>query len=210
METPQFIAIATVHFFAMATPGPDFAMVVRQSIVHGRATAVWTSIGLGAGILVHVTYSLLGIGFIVSQSIFVFTLMKFAGAAYLIFIGIQSLRARPREALQDGASAPETAARAGAAIRVGFFTNALNPKVTLFFLMLFTAVIHHTTPVYLQALYGVYMAVVTVVWYSMLSLLLGQGGVRAVFQRFGHWVERVTGAVLVVFGVRLAFTSAQG
>ncbi len=212
METPyvsEFLLIAVVHFLAMASPGPDFAMVVRQSVAHGRNVATWTSLGIGTGILLHVGYSLLGIGVVVSQSIVAFTIMKFAGAAYLIYIGIQSLCAGPRESAAMNTGTPVNTLAPGRAYRAGFLTNALNPKVTLFFLSLFTVVIDSATPIYIQAFYGVYMAIVTMVWFVFLSMLLGHWRVRALFRRFGHWIERATGLILITLGARLAFASAQ-
>ena len=99
---------------------------------------------------------------------------------------------------------------AGRAFRIGFLTNALNPKVTLFFLSLFTVVIRPDTPVLVQAGYGLYMSVSTMLWFSMLSQVLGNNAVRGSFHRFGHWVERVTGVLLIALGLRLAFSKMQG
>jgi threonine/homoserine/homoserine lactone efflux protein len=127
-----------------------------------------------------------------------------------VFIGIKSLRARPMPA---GESNYESATRTmppGRAFRIGFLTNALNPKVTLFFLSLFTVVIRPDTPVLVQAGYGLYMSLSTMLWFSMLSQVLGNPAVRGSFHRFGHWVERATGALLIALGVRLAFSRMQG
>ena len=82
----QFVRIAIAHLLAVLSPGPDFAMVVRQSLAHGRRAAVWTSIGIGSAILLHVTYSLLGIGLLLRSSHAAFTAVKFAGAGYLAWI----------------------------------------------------------------------------------------------------------------------------
>ena len=91
----EFITIVIVHLLAVASPGPDFTMVLRQSIVVGRTPALWTSIGIGIGILVHVAYCLLGLGLVISQSIMLFNLIKLVGACYLLYVGWKSLRAQP-------------------------------------------------------------------------------------------------------------------
>ncbi len=205
----QFLTIAIVHFFAVASPGPDFAVIVRQSIAHGKQTGIWTSIGVGCGILVHVSYSLFGLGVIVSQSIVLFNVLKIMGGMYLVYIGLKTLRARPKsEAMlvADGGK-ESTAQTAGQAIWTGFLTNGLNPKATLFFLSLFTVVINPETPFLIQAGYGVYMAVATAVWFSGVSLFLGHPLVRQKFFKLGHWFDRITGAVLIALGVKLAFFS---
>ncbi len=200
----QFATIVVVHLLAVASPGPDFAVIVRQSIIHGKTTALWTSLGVGCGILIHVCYSLLGIGLIVSQSIVAFTVLKIIGACYLAYIGFKSLRARPHNTSVDFDAENGSTPSVKQAIWTGFLTNGLNPKATLFFLSLFTVVIHHETPVTIQALYGLYMAVATGVWFSLLSLFFGQARVRRQFLRIGHWFERMTGAILILLGVRLA------
>lgn len=204
----QFVTVAVVHLLAVASPGPDFAIVVRQSITYGRRTALLTSCGVGMGIMIHVLYSLLGIGFIVSQSLVLFTLMKLAGAGYLIYIGIRAMRTGP-VSLTFGAAGTDGLPSKRSAVWTGFLTNGLNPKATLFFLSLFTVVIAPETPVPVQLLYGVYMALATALWFSMVSLLFGQERVRHLFSRIGHWFERLMGLSLCLLGIRLLFTAGR-
>ncbi len=203
----EFITIALVHLLALASPGPDFAVIVRQSLVYGKNTALWSSIGVGCGILIHVFYSLLGIGLIVSQSIVAFSIMKFLGALYLVYIGIKALRAKPVGGgllvERDSQPAPGRLR----AIWVGFLTNGLNPKATLFFLSLFTVVIKPETPRMIQAFYGLYMAFATALWFSGVSLFFSHPRIRDTFQKLGHWLERLTGIVLIGLGLKLATAS---
>lgn len=206
MYWTEFLTVALVHLLAVASPGPDFAIVVRESVSSGRHTGIWTAIGVGSGILLHVTYSLLGIGLIVSQSIVLFNLLKWLAAAYLIYIGMRALRAKPADPAQAEtqlAMAPPSAR--GAFVR-GFVTNGLNPKATLFFLSLFTLVISPHTPLWIQAGYGVYLAVATALWFCAVALLFSQQRVRNGFARMGHWFDRTMGAVLVALGVKVAFS----
>ena len=88
----EFLTIAIAHLFAVASPGPDFAVVTRQCITAGTRAGVWTSLGLGFGILLHVTYCILGVALLISQSSFLFNAMKYLASAYLIYLGIQSVR----------------------------------------------------------------------------------------------------------------------
>jgi len=89
------------------------------------------------------------------------------------------------------------------AFRRGFLTNALNPKATLFFMSLFTLVISVTTPTSVQIAYGVYMALATWVWFSMLSLVLSKPGVRGFFQKSGYWFDRGIGVILIALAIRV-------
>ncbi len=200
----EFMTVALVHLLAVASPGPDFAVVVRESVTQGRRVGSWTALGVGCGIFVHVAYSLLGIGLIVSQSIVLFNLFKWLAAGYLLYLGWRALRARPIS-LDTADEVDTTSDRSPwQAFVVGFVTNGLNPKATLFFLSLFTVVISADTPLLVQAGYGVYLAGATALWFLLVAWLFSRGRVRAGFARMGHWFDRLTGAVLIGLGVRLA------
>jgi RhtB (resistance to homoserine/threonine) family protein len=209
MYLTEFLTVALIHLLAVASPGPDFAIVVRESVAHGRRAGTWTALGVGTGIFVHVAYSLLGIGLIVSQSIVLFNALKWLAAAYLFYIGIKALRAKPAApgSLELLGDAVERSPRG--AFMTGFVTNGLNPKATLFFLSLFTVVINPHTPLAVQAGYGVYLAFATATWFCLVALLFSQRRVRAGFARMGHWFDRLMGAVLVGLGIKLAFTELR-
>ena len=208
MYWTEFLTVALVHLLAVASPGPDFAIVVRESVTHGRSAGTWTALGVGAGILVHVTYSLLGIGLIVAQSAVLFNLLKWLAAAYLLYLGIKALRSGPA-APESGVSPPETSRNPRGAFVSGFVTNGLNPKATLFFLSLFTLVINPHTPLVIQAGYGIYLACATAAWFSLVALLFSHSRVRSGFARMGHWFDRLMGVVLVGLAVRLVFSEVR-
>jgi len=206
MYWTEFLTVALVHLLAVASPGPDFAIVVRESVSSGRHAGIWTAIGVGSGILVHVGYCLLGIGLIVSQSIMLFNLLKWLAAAYLIYIGIRALRAKPADPLQAQQALDAVAVTARGAFVRGFVTNGLNPKATLFFLSLFTLVISPQTPLLVQAGYGAYLAVATAAWFCAVAMLFSHARVRNGFIRLGHWFDRMMGAVLVALGIKVALS----
>jgi RhtB (resistance to homoserine/threonine) family protein len=209
----QFIKVAVAHMLAVASPGPDFAMVVRQSLAHGRKAAIWTSVGIGSAILVHVTYALLGIGILLRTYPVAFTAVKFAGAGYLAWIGVKALMSRPRHGLSEapfGSKAAlerpaEPAPRA--AWTTGFLTNVFNPKATLFFVAIFASLIDPATPKVIQGAYGLWMALTTMAWFVMVSLFFTRESVRAAFLRGGHWIDRIMGAVLIGLAAALALAS---
>lgn len=207
---PEFLLVAGAHLLAVASPGPDFAIVLRQSITHGRAVAVRTSLGIGTGILVHVGYSLLGLGVLLTQSQLWFDLVKYAGAAYLAWLGVQALRARPAAAPVTGSVPPATAAPTGhGAFATGFLVNALNPKAALFFIALFATVINPATPRLVQAGYGLWMAAATATWFTCVSIFFTREQVRRAFLRFGHWFDRGMGVLLLALAARLALASLR-
>lgn len=205
MYWTEFLTVALVHLLAVASPGPDFAIVLRESVSNGRHAGIWTALGVGSGILLHVGYCLLGIGLIVSQSIVLFNLLKWLAAAYLIYIGIRALQARPADPASAELAPLVTRSPRAAFVR-GFVTNGLNPKATLFFLSLFTLVISPQTPLLVQAGYGLYLALATALWFCAVALLFSQARVRRGFVRLGHWFDRLMGAVLVGLGIKVAFS----
>jgi len=208
---PEFLAVVAVHLLAVASPGPDFAVVVRQSLSFGRKEAMVTSIGVGAGILLHVTYSLLGLGLLISQSVVAFNILKVLAVCYLLFVSWQCINAKPQSLHLAESDNPNSrllsAQSAMTCFRLGFLTNALNPKATLFFVALFTVVISPETPVAVQLFYGLWMAFATGLWFIGLSLFFSQQHVRAFFSHFGHWVERVMGGALLLLAGKLAFAT---
>lgn len=206
MYWAEFLTVALIHLLAVASPGPDFAVVVRESVTHGRRAGTWTAFGVGTAIFLHVGYSLLGIGLIVSQSIMLFNVLKWLAAAYLVYIGIKALRARPAPAGSESVQVSTVARTPRAAFVAGFMTNGLNPKATLLFLSLFTVVINPHTPLLIQAGYGAYLALATGLWFCLVALLFSHARVRSGFARMGHWFDRGMGAVLVALGIKIAFT----
>ena len=200
----EFLLIAIAHFFAVASPGPDFAIVLKQSIQQGRSNALWTSAGVGLGIFVHVAYCLLGVALVLANSPELFTILKYVAGAYLAYMGVQAIRAKPASGDGNEDKAENVQAESAfKAFKRGFLVNALNPKATLFFMSLFTLVIAPTTPTSVQAIYGIYMALATWVWFSFLSMVLSKRSVRAFFHRAGHWFDRGIGVVLIALAIRV-------
>lgn len=205
----EFSKVAVAHLLAAASPGPDFAIVVKQSLGHGRRTGIWTALGVGTAISLHVGYSLLGLGLLIKSSALWFNVVKFAGAAYIAWLGVQSLRAKPQATsapTEGGVVAPPSNRGAFAA---GFFTNALNPKVTLFFLSLFLVVVNPATPKLIQAGYGLWMVVATMGWFSLVAVFFTEERVRRAFLSHGHWIDRALGVVFLGFAAWLALAAAK-
>lgn len=204
----EFFTVAVIHFLALVSPGPDFVMISRNSMVHSRRSGVYSSLGLALGILVHVTYCLFGIGLLISRSVLLFALFKYLGAAYLIFIGFKCLRSRPsvmaaEEVVKEREISPI------AAVRMGFLTNVLNPKATLFIFGLFTQVIHADTPLLLKVLYGSEMSLVTFLWFAFVASVLSHRTIRSRFASVQHVFERVFGGLLIALGIRVALEKGR-
>jgi RhtB (resistance to homoserine/threonine) family protein len=201
----EFLTVALLHLLAVMSPGPDFAIITRNSLSYSRNTGIYTAQGIALGTLVHLAYSLIGIGLLISQSIVLFSIVKFIGAAYLIYIGVQSLLVRHTiENVGDILAVQHITP--GAALRIGFLTNVLNPKATLFFLSVFTQVIRPATPGFLKVLYGIEISIVTFLWFGIVSFLLSTPGIKTKFVRVQRSVEKAMGAALIALGIRVALS----
>lgn len=207
----EFFSIAVLHFMAVASPGPDFAVVTRYSIRFGRQTGLWVSLGIGVGILVHIAYSLLGVALFIHRFDWVYVSVLAIGAVYLGWLGWQAIQARPRSDADLPTSLKNNDAQTPVskevsntrAFGIGFLTNGLNVKATLFFLMLFSTIIAPATPTLVKLGYGVYMAIATAVWFSLLTLAMTWGPFYRQLWRYSHWVDRAMGLALLLISVHL-------
>lgn len=201
----NWLTIFVVGCLAVTSPGANFFITIRNSLAYSRQAGVFTALGLAAGDLVHVAYCLVGIGVVISKSILLFNLIKWLGAVYLIYIGIKSLQARKYQS-QDVEERKTQTMSSLSAFRVGFLTCLLNPKVTLFFLALFTQIIHPHTSLATQVLYGLTVVGIEFSWFAFVAVVVSQGTIKRWFLSISHWFERVMGAVLVWLGFRLALS----
>lgn len=201
MHFYNWLTVVTVGFLTVIIPGPNMAVVVRNSLTHTRYSGVYTAVGLALGNLVHIAYCLVGIGLLISQSILLFMVIKMIGAGYLIFLGIKSLRAQPSTTVKD----PRAVSQFGLlpALRSGFLTDLLNPKATLFFLALFTQVIDKGTSLWAQLLYAATIVMLEFVFLAFLAMTVGQQPVRQRLQAVTGYIEKLTGAVFIALGVKV-------
>lgn len=202
-----FSTIASLHFLAMASPGPDFAMVTRNALLYPRREAVYTALGIALGTAVHITYCVLGLALIIMQSTLIFNLLKYLGAAYLIYIGIKSLTATRQPTKGDSAKSNVHMISIFEAIRQGFFCNLLNPKATLFFLGLFTLAIGPGTPLWQQGIFAIWMIVVSFIWFAWMACFITRPGVRHKLHRIQPMIVKTLGVLLIVLGGGLLFVS---
>lgn len=198
-----YVAMSVV---LILTPGADTALVTRSAVVHGKRGAAATALGTTTGVLVHTLLAALGLSAILAQSAVLYEAVKYLGAAYLIYLGMVSLRTAAGKRSQATGERPSKLSHAGSAcFRQGLLTNLLNPKVALFFLTFLPQFVQPAGHPLLQlTVMGLTYAVLTLSWlllYIYLLDLLRGWLSRPVAQRL---LEGASGAVLLGFGLSLA------
>jgi threonine/homoserine/homoserine lactone efflux protein len=192
-----FTIVTFVHLLAAASPGPDFALVTRQSLLHGRTAGILTSLGISLGLAIHILYSAAGLAVVVSHSVEWMVIVKLAGGSYLIFLGIKGLRAKHHSADDNHGIPLATNSSAFRMITTGFFCNALNPKAPVYFLSLFTVILLNL------AIYGVWIMVLQMLWFASLACFFTNTAIRQRVVKLGHWIDRTFGVVMLALGLQV-------
>lgn len=209
MIDAQILTFTGLAALLTISPGADTMLVIRSVLARGRGAGIMTTFGICCGLFVHATLSAAGLSLILVRSALAFEMLKLAGAAYLIFLGLQSLRqltvsgTAARTRLDAGAhGSPKTARRA---FMEGMLNNMLNPKPAVFYLAFLPQFINPGDPVLAKSLLlaGIHF-VMGIVWLSAVSVFLGRLKELLVGGAFRRWLEATSGAVLIGLGVRLA------
>ena len=203
----QFFTIGFLMLLSAMLPGPDFALVTKNSILHSRRAGLFTSLGIGSAILVHITYCVLGLAVIISQSLLLFSFIKYLGAIYLIYLGITAILTKHTSTIEAKVHCPLQKSKISdlTAFRQGFLCNLLNPKATLFFLALFTMIIKSETPKLWELAYAIEMFIITIGWFCSLTIILSHRRILRILNRIEKYIEKAVGIFLIGFGVALAF-----
>ena len=203
---------AIAALLLIMVPGPDQALITRNALVGGRRAGVLTMLGGVFGVTVHATAAAAGLSALLLTSATAFTALKLVGAAYLLWLGVQMLRSAIRSGREPVDAGPAAKPRRGRTyLYQGFLSNALNPKVALFFVTFlpqFLTTGGRSPQAEGLLLSGVF-AVLYISWFSLYVLAADHFARRLRSPRVRAWIERVTGVVFLAVAVRLATTAAS-
>ncbi|USX19050.1 LysE family translocator [Oxalobacteraceae bacterium OTU3REALA1] len=200
----ELIAVALITILATISPGPDFAMVTRNSYLHGRNAGLLAALGIALGVQVHVFYTMFGVALIIAHSPTLFTAIKIAGALYLVVIGWKTFANKSKLEIDLGGQ------RAVSSLDMfsnGFLTNALNPKTTMFVVSTYTQVVRPGTPLSTQFGYGLFMSLTHFFWFGLVALFFSRQMLRSRMVEHQGVVDKFIGAILMTLGVSLALTN---
>ena len=213
IEPQQLLVFIAAGWLLNLTPGPDVLYIVSNALRSGARAGLVAGLGITAGCFVHVFAAAVGVGALLSASATAFTVLKWAGAAYLLWMGVRMLFSRAGggngAAIAAAQSAPHVAASLRSVFLGGFWTNVLNPKVALFFLAFVPQFIAPGTDnkalafVLLGVLFNVNAIPVNAGWALAAAWMARRAGA---IQRGMHWLDRVAGAMFIGFGLKLALT----
>lgn len=204
MNVTQVLALAGVLLLAAMAPGPDFVIVLRSVLSGGRRAGMACAAGIGAGVLVWAAVTSLGIAGLLAASAVAFTVVKLAGAVYLVFLGVQALLAARRGGYEQVAD--QTAAKKNAFLQ-GLVTNLLNPKVAVFFLALWPQFLPADPTAVDTAVMAVVAATTATVWYLVVTNLVTVLRKVLTAAKVRRAIDAVMGTLLVAIGVRIAVSN---
>lgn len=208
MGIENFITFMVTALFFIMTPGIDTVFVLNKSMGQGKTSGAYATLGVNAGVLAHTLFAALGLSVIVANSTTVFTLIKFAGAAYLIYLGVLKLKYNQSMFATDAAEKRKTNAKAN--FISGFATNALNPKVALFFLAFFPQFINPEqmeNPIPFLVL-GLTYALIGTLWFLILTFFAGRFSTKITAnEKAGPWLNKFSGVVFILMGLKIVLTN---
>jgi threonine/homoserine/homoserine lactone efflux protein len=206
MQIAHIAALSGVILVAAMSPGPDFVIVTRSAALSGRRAGLACAAGIASGVFAWSVVTGLGMAGLLAASAVAFTVVKLAGAAYLVLLGVRSLLAA-RRGRYEGADISASVRGPAAAFRQGLLTNLLNPKVAVFFIALLPQFLPAEPTMLDTVALGAVAATVSLVWFTVLVTVVG--AMRALFTRVRvrRVIDAVMGGLLVALGVRIAIQS---
>ena len=193
-------AFGLIHLVALVSPGPDFVVACRNSLLYSRTIGIYTAVGFGLGICVHISYAVFGLSWLIANNELIFTVIQYLGAFYLMLIGIQSLRSFQSQIGQEPATASSRISPFRA-VRIGFITNVLNPKATLFFLSLFSTMLNPTVGELTLVVIALLLVVTTILWFSLVAILISHPRFTSSLKRYEKTIHQFFGLLLIAIGV---------
>lgn len=180
------------------SPGPDFFLITRQSLRHGRNVTIWTAFGIGSGILFHSILAITGIVLLITSNEFYLSILKYICSGYLLYLGVSSvMRTSSFEYSPNGSKWSNANGFA-----VGLITNITNIKALLFFITLFGVVLN-TDNTERLIIYGLYMALATFIWFSFIGYVFTSQVFKSRFIKFFGYFEKGLGLILVIIAMQL-------
>ncbi len=206
-DLQHFLLFAIAALMLNITPGNDMIFVMSRSLSYGTRAGIYAALGIGLGCFVHIFASVIGLSVVIQQSEILFNIIRYAGAAYLIYIGVKSFMEKPSMMIFNRSE--DSKSTHLKILRQGIITNILNPKVSLFFLAFLPQFIQVNTNEQMsgQILFlGLWFNLSGTIVNTLVALLFSRVIAKlSNFQKFWKIQGKISGAVLVGLGLQIAF-----
>ena len=214
-EFSILITLASVHFIALMSPGPDFALVVQNATRYGRQTGVYIALGLSFGILLHAILSLTGVSYLVHQQPTLFALVQIAGGSYLLYLGFGALKGTwqtrsSKSIVSEQQSSPDLLLNnKRQAFSRGFATNILNPKALVFFISLMSTLVPASMSLTGKGIALVILWSLSLAWFSFLAWALSTERLQAKLKSLAVYIDGLCGLIFTVIGISILWQSVM-
>jgi RhtB (resistance to homoserine/threonine) family protein len=206
----MFLEIFLIGILCGLSPGPDFFIVMKNSLGFGRRLGMATSLGVASALLIHVTYTVLGFTYIIEKFPSIFIAIKLAGSLYLLWLGFHAVRSvRQAKDQQDNDSKINRNKSVQQGFREGFVCNVLNPKAPLFFFSIFSQFITTDTATWIRWTYGMEIVLAVGLWFVFVSIVISYHKFRTLYERYSHWFDRCLGSILIYFAVAIIYSTIK-
>lgn len=195
--------VAVVSLLAAMSPGPDFFIVLKNSMSYSRRIGILTAIGICMALFVHLSYTMVGIGLLMSEGSLFYNLVKYCGATYLFYLGSKNFYYSFKKKEKKEVVIDTQSISAQAAFRQGFLTNLLNPKCALFFVSLFSQFVMEGTSFFVKIEYALINWTVSLFWFIALSYLVTTKALTTKIGQFQTIIDRLMGAALMLLSLKV-------
>lgn len=200
----DLLTFIVLSLFVVMSPGIDTALLTKRTILAGKSEGFKMALGITAGALVHTFAAAFGLSAVLMQSAVAFEIVKYIGAAYLIYLGVTSFISKGKNKEQVLENQNEMHAK-GSAIKQGFFSNVLNPKVAIFFLTFLPQFVNTQSHAAKQLiLMGIIYTILSIVWFIVFVIFINYLRKWLMTTSVQSMMEKATGIVLIGFGLKLA------
>jgi RhtB (resistance to homoserine/threonine) family protein len=196
--------------FLIILPGPDTAIATKNTLTAGKMGGLNTALGTCCALLIHTSAAVLGLSAIIVKSALLFSVFKYVGAVYLIFLGLKTLWSLKKKEAPTIKVNTNSKFQNTSCFKQGFLTNLLNPKVAVFFLTFLPQFVDSGGNTFTQLLImGITYTVLTAVWFLLYVYLINQISVFMKRPKTQNIIEGITGTILIGFGVKLALDKSH-
>ncbi|OCG45287.1 lysine transporter LysE [Gilliamella sp. Choc5-1] len=204
MTFDTLILVTTINFLGMISPGPDFFLVLKNSLSYNRKVALLTGLGVITAILVHMSYCVAGVAVLIATTPLLYNALRYAGATYLIWLGIKALMAKKTNITYIGEQQILQSISGKSAFMQGFLCNLLNPKATLFFLATFTQVLNAESSIFDKLIVASIIWIEAIFWWPFVVFIFQTQSVQRRYFKLQFIIDKLLGIILITLGIKVA------